>query len=77
MEAQLLARNQLQAGITAGELAQGDLGFELAQVRAEAVVQALTKGQVLVRGLAPAGRSIPARRAGRVVILRHAGTDGS
>jgi hypothetical protein len=52
MEAQLLAPDQLQAGVTAGELAHGDLGFELAQVRAEAVVQALTEGQVLVRGLA-------------------------
>ena len=46
MEGELLVRHQRQARVAAGEFGQRDLRLELAEVRAQAVVQALAEGQV-------------------------------
>ena len=48
MEGELLARAELQPGEAAGEFLDGQPGLELPEVAAQAVVQALAEGQVLV-----------------------------
>ena len=69
MEGQPLAGDQAQPGIAAGELGHRELGFQAAEVGAQAVVQALAEGQVPVGvgavrvegvGLGEGGR-VPAR----------------
>jgi hypothetical protein len=44
MERQGLVRGEPQAGIAAGQVGEGDLGFQLAEVGAQAVVQAFAEG---------------------------------
>jgi hypothetical protein len=46
VEGEGLVWGQLQAGVAPGEFGHRDLGLQLAEVRAQAVVQALTEGQV-------------------------------
>jgi hypothetical protein len=48
VEGELLARAELQPGEAAGEFLDGQPGLELPEVAAQAVVQALAEGQVLV-----------------------------
>ena len=48
VEGQRLARDQTQVRLTAGEPGHGDLGFQPAEVRAQAVLQALAERQVPV-----------------------------
>ena len=52
MEGEALIRCQPQARIAAGECGDRDLGFQLPEVRAQAVVQALAERQV-ARGVGP------------------------
>ena len=48
MEAELLAWRQPQLWVAAGQVTQGDLSLQLAQIRPQAVVEALPEGQVPV-----------------------------
>jgi len=78
VEGELLVRREAQAGVAASEFGHGDLGFQLAQVRAQAEVQALAERQVPVgvgavqvkfigpveRGGVPAGRGQPEEQLG-------------
>jgi hypothetical protein len=69
MEGEALVRRQPQPGVAAGQFGHRDLRLQLAEVRAQAVVQALAEGQVAF-GVGPAqvdyirlaeGRGVPAR----------------